>query len=185
MGNVKRSPLPVAVIVVAAALLGLLVYGVVAKRADTTIDDALRSGKRVNAPSRSLPVLGSAGHRALTDLRGRVVVLNFWASWCTPCRAEAPALEGASRAYTPQGLTVLGVNFRDTVPDAQRFARQFHVTYPSVRDIDGKLAHDYGTVALPETFVIDRQGRIVDAFRGTVNRRQLDQAVTPLLQEPA
>jgi len=182
---VKRSPLPVAVVVVAAALLGLLVYGVVAKRADTTIDDALRSGKRVNAPSRSLPVLGGSAHRSLADLRGRVVVLNFWASWCTPCRAEAPALEGASRAFSPQGLTVLGVNFRDTVPDAQRFARHYHVTYSSVRDIDGKLAHDYGTVALPETFVIDRHGRIADAFRGTVTRSQLDQSVTPLLQEPA
>jgi cytochrome c biogenesis protein CcmG, thiol:disulfide interchange protein DsbE len=182
---VRRLPLPVAVIVAAAALVALLVYGVVSRQQDTTIEDALKKGRRVSAPSRELPVLGSGERRSPADLRGRVVVLNFWASWCTPCKVEAPALEGAHRRYAGDGLTVLGVNFRDTIPDARGFARRYGLTYSSVRDVDGRLAHDYGTVALPETFVLDRRGRIAAAFRGTVTRRELESTVPPLLAEGA
>lgn len=181
----KRFSLPVAAAVLAAALVALLVYGVVAKQANTTIDDALSKGKRVAAPSRTLPVLGSERTTAVNRFRGRVLVVNFWASWCVPCIAEAPALEGTERRFGGKGLTVLGVNFRDTVPDAQSFVRRHGLTYSSVRDIDGKLAHAYGTVALPETFVVDRRGRIAAAFRGTVRASQLDRAVRPLLAERA
>jgi cytochrome c biogenesis protein CcmG, thiol:disulfide interchange protein DsbE len=179
---VKRAAVPAVVIVAAAALVGLLVYGLVAKGENTTIDDAVQRGSSVAAPSRSLPVLGeAAGQRALADYKGKVVVLNFWASWCEPCRHEMPVLTNLQRRIAARGGTVLGVSYRDTTPDARAFAKQFGVTYPSLRDVDGKLARDYGTRALPETFVIDRNGRIVAVSRGTVNERFLERAVEPLL----
>jgi len=179
----SRTAVPVAVIAAAAALLGLLVYGVVSRGEDRTIDDAVSRGKRISAPHQSLPVLNGPGRQSLSDYRGKVVVLNFWASWCDPCRIEAPALQGLQRRIASRGGTVLGVDFRDTATDARAFMREFNLTYPSLRDTDGWLAKQYGTRALPETFVIDRQGRIAAVSRGTVSRRFLDRNVLPLLSE--
>ena len=179
----SRTAVPVAVIAAAAALLGLLVYGVASRGEDRTIDDAVSRGKRISAPHQSLPVLNGPGRQSLSDYRGKVVVLNFWASWCDPCRIEAPALQGLQRRIASRGGTVLGVDFRDTATDARAFMREFNLTYPSLRDTDGWLAKQYGTRALPETFVIDRQGRIAAVSRGTVSRRFLDRNVLPLLSE--
>jgi cytochrome c biogenesis protein CcmG/thiol:disulfide interchange protein DsbE len=171
---VKRVAVPAVVVVVAAALVGLLVYGLMSKGEDRSIDDAVKRGK-------ALPALAAAGKRSLRSYRGKVVVLNFWASWCTPCRTETPLLERLQRQIAARGGTVLGVNYRDTTDDANAFARQYRLSYPSLRDVDGQLAQDYGTRALPETFVIDRAGKITAVSRGQVNDRFLAQAVSPLL----
>lgn len=177
----QRSAGPLLAVVVAVALVGLLVYGLVSRGADTTIDDAVASGERPAAPDRALPVLGGRQRRALADLKGQVVVVNFWASWCDPCREEAPVLERAQRRLTgAKAGTVLGVTFRDTTPDSQAFVRRFGLTYPSVRDVDGRLAKDFGTRALPETFVLDREGRVAAVSRGTVNQAFVDRALREL-----
>lgn len=178
-----RSGVSVGVIVAAAALLALLVYGVAARDSDTSLDEAIRRGERVVAPGtqRSLPLLGVTGTDSLKAHRGKVVVLNFWASWCEPCRTEMPALQRAHRRWARRGAEVLGVNWRDTEDDAQRFARQYGVTYRSLRDVDGELASDYGTRALPETFVVDRQGRIAAINRGEVDSAFLDRSIRRLL----
>lgn len=175
----KRSAVPAAALFVALALVGLLVYGLVSRGEDTTLDDAVAKGRRPAAPDRSLPVLGSStARRSLKDLRGQVVVLNFWASWCDPCKDEAPVLERAhKRLSASRAGTVLGVTYRDLTRDSQKFVRRFGLTYPSVRDVDGELAKDYGTRALPETFVIDRTGKVVSVSRGTVTTRFLERAL--------
>jgi cytochrome c biogenesis protein CcmG/thiol:disulfide interchange protein DsbE len=177
---VKRSAVPTIVLVVAAALVALLVYGVVQRGDNTTLDDAVKSGKRPSAPGaqRRLPMLDGAGEKSLAAYRGKVLVLNFWASWCEPCRAEAPLLERAQRALATAGAgTVLGATYNDS-PDASRsFVSEFHISYPSVRDVGTKLAREFGTRALPETFVLDGAGRIVAISRGQVGRAFLDRAV--------
>jgi cytochrome c biogenesis protein CcmG/thiol:disulfide interchange protein DsbE len=179
----RRSAAPLVAVLAVAALVGLLVYGVAAKSEDTTLDEAVGKGSRPTAPVRSLPVLGDAGQQSLKDLRGKVVVLNFWASWCDPCKAEAPELEKAQQRLSRNGDgTVLGVTFRDATRDSQRFIREHGITYPSIRDIDGKLAQDYGTRALPETFVIDRRGKVVAMSRGAVDGAFLNRAIDQALR---
>jgi len=174
---VKRNAVPLVAIVAAAALVGLLVYGVAQRSDNRTLDEAVSKGQRPVAPDRALPLLGGGGERSLASFRGKPVVLNFWASWCDPCRSEAPLLERAQQRLERRGGTVLGVTFRDASPDSQAFVRRFRLTYPSVRDVDGKLAKEYGTRALPETFVIDARGRVVDLKRGAVDRAFLDRAL--------
>ena len=167
-------------LVVAAALVALLVYGVVQRGGDTTLDNAVKSGKRPAAPGaqREMPVLQGTGEKSLAAYRGKVVVLNFWASWCEPCRAEAPLLERAQRSLASAGAgTVLGATYNDSQDASRSFVDEFHLTYPSVRDIGTKLAREFGTRALPETFVLDGSGRIVAISRGQVGQAFLDRAV--------
>ena len=113
----------------------------------------------------------------LADLKGEVVVLNFWASWCEPCQVEAPLLEHAQDQLEHHGGTVLGVTYLDASPDSQSFARRYHLTYPNLRDNNGAFAHSYGTDQLPESFVIDRQGHIVAVSRGEIDQTFLNRAI--------
>jgi cytochrome c biogenesis protein CcmG/thiol:disulfide interchange protein DsbE len=174
---VKRNAVPIVAILAAAALVGLLVYGVVQRGENRTLDDAVANGQRPVAPARPLPNLGVDGQRSLASWKGKPVVLNFWASWCTPCRLEAPLLERAQQRLAARGGTVLGVTYRDASPDSTSFVKRFKINYPSIRDVDGKLAKDYGTRQLPETFVIDGRGRVAAIKRGPVNRQFLDEAL--------
>jgi cytochrome c biogenesis protein CcmG/thiol:disulfide interchange protein DsbE len=176
---VKRSAVPIVVAVLAVALVGLLVYGVVARRDDTSLDGAVRRGALPAAPGTdvALPSLGGDGQTRLSDLRGRIVVLNFWASWCGPCEQEAPALERTQQALRPKGGTVLGVTYKDYADDSRRFVRRFKLSYPSLRDDKLELAPKFGTNKLPETFVLDRRGRVVAISRGEVSQKFLDAAI--------
>jgi cytochrome c biogenesis protein CcmG, thiol:disulfide interchange protein DsbE len=178
-----RRGLPLAVILVAVALLGVLAYGVASQGTDTSIDDAVSRGERIDAPSSSLPVLGRPGERSLADYRGKVVVLNFWASWCPPCIEELPLLERTQRRIESRGGTVLGVNYKDIPEDALRLTRRFGLSYPSIRDRDGEYAQDYATLGFPETFLVDRRGRIAATRRGPVDQQWLNGALRPLLAE--
>jgi len=179
----KRVLVVVLAIVASAALIGLLVYGLGSREEDLSIEQAHAAGKRPTAPSRELGVLGERETRSIGDLRGQVVVLNFWASWCGPCKVEAPVLDRAQKRLRRDGTgTVLGVTRDDATPDSLKFVRDFSVTYPSVRDVDTKLARDYGSTKVPETFVIDARGRIADALRGQITQQRLDEALSKALQ---
>ncbi|HYH90830.1 MAG TPA: TlpA disulfide reductase family protein [Solirubrobacteraceae bacterium] len=174
-----------AVILAAALLVGLLAYGVASRRADTSIDDAIAAGERVDAPDAELPVLGRGGEGSLADYKGKVVVLNFWASWCKPCTEELPLLERTHKAIAGRDATVLGANYQDVSDSALQFVRRFKLSYPSLRDRDGDFADRYGSRAFPETFVIDRSGRIAARRRGPVDQAWLDRTLPPLLGEKA
>ena len=174
----KRLFVPILAAVVALGLVGLLAYGLMSRSADDSIEQAVADGNFPPAPSAELPVLGSDGVRSVADLRGKVVVLNFWASWCVPCRTEAPILERAHKRLTASGAgTVLGVTYNDSTPASLKFADQTGMSFPSVRDVGTKLAARYGTNRIPETFVIDRRGRVVDLYRGQIDQAFIDRAL--------
>jgi len=137
-----------------------------------------------SAPDFELPVIGHQGSTiALSSLKGQVIVLNFWASWCHPCRDEAPGLRSAwERLRGQQGVLFLGVNEMDDETSAQEFQRQFQMTYPSVFDPSASLAADYGFFGLPVTYVIDAQGVMRYRFTGPVTESALVDAVRLVLR---
>lgn len=179
------SPFSIAAVVAVVALIGLLGYGLGSKRPDRGIEQALARGERVEAPAFDLPRLGDEGRTALTDLRGKVVVLNIWASWCDPCRAESPLLERWHRRISAGGdATVLGVDVLDVSSDARAFVREYKLSYPQLRDSDDAVRADYGATGVPETVVIDRQGQIAAVRRGPVDERFMRDEVLPLVGNP-
>jgi cytochrome c biogenesis protein CcmG/thiol:disulfide interchange protein DsbE len=175
-----------AAILIAAAFIALLVYGVSTKSTNTTIDDNLARGKATPAPSFQLPVL-TAGQRnelgslktlKISDLHGHAVVLNFWASWCQPCRLEAPVLErGWRTTRTTPGVLFLGLNMQDLTGDALSFLNEYGVSYPTIRDESDDVAHRYGVTGLPETFFISPAGKVVGHVIGVVNAKQLSEGI--------
>lgn len=166
------------------ALLLVIGYAAVRKQQPESITATLARGGRPPAPAFTLPRF-DGGTLTLAELRGRYVVMNFWASWCIPCKDEAPLLERVWREYRDRGVVVLGVNIQDLEPEARRFIAETKATYPQVRDRDGGVSRAYGTTGVPETFFIDREGRIVRKFPGAaVEWRLWEEAVDTLVGSP-
>lgn len=118
----------------------------------------------------------------LTDWRGEVVVVNVWASWCVPCQQEQPLLVSSYRELAPRGLHIVGINVRDEPEEARAFMQKFgQAPWPSVQDPDGRRAVDWGTFALPETYVVDRSGTVVAKAVGELDAAWIRDHVTPLL----
>ncbi len=129
------------------------------------------------APAFRLPLL-EGGVVTDTTYRGRVVVLNFWASWCYPaCYQEAPELQRAWERFVGRGLTVVGINVQDREPAARRFIQEFRQTFPNGRDTTGKISINFGVYGVPETFILDQQGRVVYKHVGAITAQIIaDQA---------
>ncbi len=184
-----RGPLRLVGRIVAVAIavlfVALLIYGLLSKATNDTIDEP--------APALELPVLdrGSLGpvlgarvgpalagpQLSLSELHGIPVVLNFWASWCDPCKAEAPLLQRAWQGARGGGVLFLGLNMQDITDDAHAFIRDARITYPSIRDRSNGVARRWGVTGLPETFFVSPNGRVVGHVIGAVSERQLAEGI--------
>lgn len=176
--------------IVVAMFIGLLVFGMVKKAPNTGIDDSLAEKRAPAAPEFDLPIFEDGepppglekslkpafadGRLSLKELRGTPVVLNFWASWCQPCREEAPTLEMGWKKHGPQGVLFLGLNMQDVTDDARMFLNEFKITYPTIREQDRATAQKYGATGIPETYFITKRGRVVAHVIGVTSKRQLN-----------
>jgi thiol-disulfide isomerase/thioredoxin len=159
----------------ALAVIGLLGYGLLQKSAD-----ALEVGDPT--PSATLPALEGSGEGAIADYRGRWLLVNVWASWCTPCRAESPTLERFYRAHHDGSFAILGIDSNDLSDDALSFVRRYGITYPQLHDGDGHFSQDeLGTTGVPESFLVGPDGKLVLHRLGPVTSDYLDSNVVPYL----
>lgn len=180
----------VALLAVSVCLVALLWHN-----ADKPERAAASEGERLNAVTASAPAQGRVApdfqlydyqgrlHK-LSDYRGKPVVLNFWASWCGPCRMEMPAFAQASNAYKGK-IQFLGVNLtvRDPIDSSKELIKTAHVQYPNLQDKSGKVAGAYKIQGIPTTYLLDKEGRIVQMVIGHLTKRQLDELLPKLLQK--
>jgi cytochrome c biogenesis protein CcmG/thiol:disulfide interchange protein DsbE len=127
--------------------------------------------------------LFDGGELSLADLRGLVVVVNFWASWCAPCRDEAPVLERIWREYKDKGAILVGVNVNDVTTKAMAFIEEFNITYPNGPDPYNRISRAYGITGVPETFLIAKDGRLAKHYIGPISDARLRAALEELLQQ--
>lgn len=181
---------PIMALVLVVSLVGLIGFSVlrpqtgVNNSSGLTIND---SGALVQVEPRpaddfTLPLF-DGGSIQLSELRGQVVVLNFWASWCPPCRQEARDLENAWQALRDEGVVFIGINIWDDRDDALAFIEEFGVTYPNGPDESNSIPVDYGLTGIPETFVIDAEGRIAAKFIGPITAPALIETVRSVARE--
>lgn len=161
-------------------MTGLLAYAVSDPTRGTGSTD---QGAGEPAPDFVLTGFDGASY-SLSMYRGRPVFLYFWASWCVPCREEAPLLEALWREYQRRDVVFLGVNVQDGEDDARSFLDEFNITFPNVRDGSGRVYIDYGVYGVPESFFIRRDGVIQQRWIGPLEEQQLREALESLLNTP-
>jgi cytochrome c biogenesis protein CcmG/thiol:disulfide interchange protein DsbE len=162
-------------LVAVAGLVGLFVWRLTSDDGKD-IAPEVRAGKTPPAPLFSLPRLHGDGEISLASFDGKVVVLNFWASWCIPCKREATRFQAVWEEHRRDGLVVLGVDTLDFDRDGRRFLERYGVTYPNVHDGRGTVFEDYGGVPLPKTFFI-KDGKIMGYIFGEAKEEELREAV--------
>jgi len=162
-------------------LLALLVWKVAHQTGSANVAAEVRKGETPEAPDFTLPRLDGDGKLSLAEFDGKPRVVNFWASWCGPCRDEAPLLENAARKYRGR-LVVVGVDYQDFTGDARKFVDAFGLTYPIGRDGNGSLLPRWGVSAAPESFFIDRGGKVVAHVPGAVTKSTLAEGIQKALE---
>lgn len=154
----------------ATGFLALMAWGLLNQSPVTGKSGSTRLHKP--APEFTLPLF-EGDQLTLSEHSGRPVVINFWASWCAPCRVEARALEEAWRSYRDRNVLFVGVQTQDTEEEGRAYLSEFGVTYPNVMDADGRVTVDYGVIGLPVTFFVDRGGTVVHRWVGAIDRARL------------
>jgi len=173
----RKSALAIAALVI-VGFLGLLVWGMLNKEPIT----GLSGVTMVNRPAPDFTLTTFKGTTiSLENLRGKPVVINYWASWCPPCRVEAPLLERTWRAYKKRGLIFIGVNIQDRKEDALNYIREFNITYPNGPDPTGEIAIDYGVSGLPVTFFVSRKGEVVRRWVGAIEKSVLISSIEEIM----
>jgi cytochrome c biogenesis protein CcmG, thiol:disulfide interchange protein DsbE len=168
------SPRAFLAFIAVLAVIGLLGFGLLSKgEAKIAVGDPV--------PDRELPVLGGPGQGSIADYRDRWVLVNLWASWCEPCRHEAPELERFARRNRTRGLSVLGINVQDNSDDALAFLRDYRIGYPQLRSVGDERSAAFGATGVPENFLVDPQGRLALIWRGPVDEGFLEQRVAPIV----
>jgi cytochrome c biogenesis protein CcmG, thiol:disulfide interchange protein DsbE len=193
MKTVQRA-LRVAAVCVVVALIAVFAWRIVDAGEGRHFLAKVRAGDAPAAPPFDLRVIWDRvdtwppglrpaladGRVALSELRGYPIVINVWASWCNPCKKEAPVLAASARAHAGE-VVFLGMDVQDFVSDARHFLRKYDAPYPSVRDGSGKAYSAYGLTGVPETYYIDARGRTVAHSVGEVTRSELEDGVTQAL----
>ncbi len=156
--------------VMVASVSALLAIGLLNKEPVTGRSGVTRVGKP--AEPFTLPLF-DGGEFVLAAQRGRPVVINFWASWCLPCREEAPLLESVWRLYGEGEVAFVGVNIQDTEKEGAVYLEEFGITYPNGMDADGRITVDYGVIGLPVTFFVDRDGTVRRRWVGAIGEAEL------------
>jgi len=173
------SPRLVASVVASVLLIGVLTVVAVGFTRDPSRIESPLIGR--TAPAFRLESLDGTTID-LADLRGRPVVVNFWASWCIPCREEAPLLTAAQQRYAPRNVAFLGVVYQDSAASARAFVDRYAIAYPSLLDPDGRTALDYGVYGIPETYFIASDGTIRDKQIGPLDAASLERQIGAALQ---
>jgi len=175
-----RRVLVLSLVILAVVGFVALLWGGLARKEPLT---GASGAARVNRPAADFTLpLFSGGSLTLSSLRGKPVVINFWASWCPPCREEAPILEEVWRRYRDKGVTFIGVDIQDAEADARAYIKEFGITYPNGPDIGGRITIDYGVGGIPVTFFVNREGLIVSRWVGAINERILVSRIEDLLR---
>lgn len=172
----KRLITPFGIVVI---LLALLMIGVVGWGIYQRNQTQPESGE---APDFTLPLIGAEGTFTLSDHRGEVVVINFWGSWCEPCKLEAPMLQRTYELYKDRGVLFVGVAVKDIERDSLAYIAEFGITYPNVMDKGARVEDLYRTQGVPETFVVDKNGEIVEFFYAQPRESELHAAIEEALQ---
>jgi thiol-disulfide isomerase/thioredoxin len=162
----------------ALALVGLLGYGLASKG-----DGTLAVGDPI--PTTELPALDGEGAGTLADQRGRWALVNVWASWCGPCREEAPALQRFYERHGGEGFEIVGIDTQEPAEDGREFVAEFGLTYPQLHDGPGEFAEELKTTGVPESFLVDPQGDVALLRPGPVTDRFLERDVLPLVEGEA
>jgi len=164
----------------AVILLLIIISGCTSKKEEKAETGQSRLREGDIAPSFTLSAFDGRSVSSVS-LRGAPLVLNFWASWCQPCRIEAKTLEKAYNEFKGKGVFFLGVSVDDNLSAAKEFVKEYGLTYPNGLDKDGAIGRDYGIYAIPETLVIDRSGRIVFLHIGAVSEDVLREGISKAL----